>query len=223
MTTLTRLLLVRHGETAWNAVGRVQGQLDVPLSPKGVWQAGCLAQHLAARRDVEPITAVIASPLARAWLTAQAAAQALGLALEADARLRERAFGIFQGHTLEEISARWPEEFAQWRARDAQWQIPQGESGVQFIERSLAALTECSQRWAGKTILLVVHGGVLDAAYRHAQGLAWDAPRQHLMLNTAINRMQATLTPWALQIMEWGDVSHLDTHQMGAPLEGSAP
>lgn len=219
----TRLLLVRHGETAWNAVGRVQGQLDVPLSPKGVWQAGSLAQHLAQRREIEPIDAVISSPLARAWLTAQTVAQALGLELQVDARLSERAFGIFEGHTLEEISARWPMEFAQWRARDAQWVIPQGESGEQFIQRSLAGLRDCSQRWAGKTLVLVVHGGVLDVAYRHAHGLTWDAPRQHLMLNTAINRMRAAHAPWSLEMMEWGDVSHLDTDQMGPALEGSAP
>lgn len=205
----TRLLLIRHGETAWNAEGRVQGQLDVPLSAKGVWQAGCLAQRLAAQREHEPVHAVMASPLARAWFTAQPVAQALGLELQAEPRLRERMFGIFEGHTLEEIEVRWPEEFALWRGRDAAWAIPQGESALQFIERTLAALTAVAQGWAGKTVALIVHGGVLDVAYRHAKNLAWDAPREQLMLNAAINRIQARATPWSLQVIDWGDVAHL--------------
>ncbi len=204
-----RLLLIRHGETAWNAVGRVQGQLDVPLSSKGVWQAGRLAHRLAQQREHEPVDALVASPLARAWLTAQPVAQALGLALQAEPRLRERRFGIFEGHTLEEIKARWPEEFALWRGRDTAWAMPEGESAQQFIERTLAALAAVAQGWAGKTVALIVHGGVLDVAYRHAQRLAWDAPREQLMLNTAINRMQACATPWSLQVIDWGDVAHL--------------
>lgn len=206
----TRLLLIRHGETAWNAVGRVQGQLDVPLSSTGMWQAGRLAQRLAQSRDHEPVHAVVASTLARAWLTARPLAEALNLDVQPEDRLRERAFGIFEGHTMEEISARWPDEFVQWRARDPEWPIPDGESAQQFIDRTLAALTDLAQAWLGKTVAVVVHGGVLDVAYRYANGLAWDAPRQHMMLNAAINRVRASAAPLALEVLDWGDVAHLE-------------
>ena len=205
----TRLLLIRHGETAWNAVGRVQGQLDVPLSSTGMWQAGRLAQRLGARRAAEPIAAVVASPLARAWLTARPVAEALGLSLTADDRLRERGFGVFEGNTMEEIAARWPDEFARWRSRDANWVIPDGESGAQFIARTLAALADVARTWTGHTVAVVAHGGVLDVAYRHARGLGWDAPRQHVMLNAALNRVHAVADPLALEIVDWGDVAHL--------------
>jgi probable phosphoglycerate mutase len=206
----TRLLLIRHGETAWNAAGRVQGQLDVPLSSTGMWQAGRLAQRLARQRETEPIDAVIASTLARAWLTARPVAEGLDLEVLPDDRLRERAFGIFEGSTMEEVAAKWPAEFAAWRSRDPSWSIPEGESAHEFIERVLASLAELTLAWRGRTVALIAHGGVLDVAYRHARGLPWDAPRQHVMLNAAINRMRSTAAPLDLAVIDWGDVAHLD-------------
>jgi probable phosphoglycerate mutase len=207
----TTLLLIRHGETAWNAEGRIQGQLDVPLSSRGVWQAARLAARLAGER----IDAVIASDLARAALTAQPLAAAIDLPLRFDARLRERDFGCFQGHTLEEIAARWPLQFHRWRERDPAWAIPEGESGAQFIARVLDALRDVAAAHPGRTVVVVAHGGTLDIAYRHARNLAWDAPREHVMLNASINRMRAELAPpdpvLRLAIDLWGDVGHLDS------------
>jgi len=202
----TRLILIRHGETAWNAEHRVQGRLDVPLSATGVWQAEQLARVLAD----EPIDAVVASDLARAWLTAAPLAARLALAAQPHAGLRERSFGIFEGHTLDEVAARWPDHFAGWRARDVAWRMPEGESGTEFIARVLAALHEVVTSHRGATVAVVAHGGVLDAAYRAARGLAWDAPREHVMANAAINRVTATAPPLALAIESWGDVAHLE-------------
>lgn len=181
----------------------------MPLSTTGMWQVGRLVDRLAATRDDERIDIVIASDLARTWLTAQPLAERLALELRPEPRLRERDFGRFQGHTLEEIAARWPEDFARWRERDPAWTIPSGESGQQFGERVLAALAEIARDHAGQRVVVVTHGGVLDVAYRHAHALAWDAPRHHLMLNCSINRVNATAAPLALQIIDWGDVAHL--------------
>jgi probable phosphoglycerate mutase len=203
--TPATLLLIRHGETAWNAEHRIQGSLDIPLSATGIWQAGRLAQRLAAER----IDAIYASDLARAWLTAEPIAARLGLELRADTRLRERRFGIFEGHTLDEIAARWPAELAAWRERDPAWAMPDGESGAAFIERVNAALHDIAREWAGATVAVVAHGGVLDVAYRTARALAWDAPREHVMVNAAINRIAAAAPPLRMQIVDWGDVAHL--------------
>ncbi|HEU0203038.1 MAG TPA: histidine phosphatase family protein [Burkholderiaceae bacterium] len=203
-----RLLLIRHGETAWNAEGRIQGQLDVPLSAKGVWQAQRLAARLASAD--EGIDAVISSDLARARLTAQPLAEALGLAAGVEPRLRERAFGIFEGHSLDEIEQRWPAAFDAWRHRDLAWAIPGGESALQLIARVQAALADIAIAHAGGTVAVIAHGGVLDVAYRTARDLAWDAPREHLMLNAGINRMAAVAAPLALTILAWGDAAHLD-------------
>ncbi|GIL05626.1 MAG: histidine phosphatase family protein [Burkholderiaceae bacterium] len=203
--TPATLLLIRHGETAWNAEHRIQGSLDIPLSATGIWQAGRLAERLAAER----IDAVYTSDLARAWLTAEPIAARHGVELRADIRLRERCFGVFEGHTLEEIAARWPAEFAAWRERDPAWAMPEGESGAGFIERVNAALHDIACAWAGATVAVIAHGGVLDVAYRTARALAWDAPREHVMANAAINRIAAAAPPLRLEIVDWGDVAHL--------------
>jgi len=200
------LLLIRHGETAWNAEHRIQGRLDVPLSATGVWQTRQLAQRLAD----EPIDAVVSSDLARAWMTGAPLAEARGLQMIAEPRLRERVFGIFEGKTLDEIAAQHPDELAAWRSRDVDWQVPEGESGTEFIARALAALHDIVLAQRGRTVAVVTHGGVLDVVYRNARALPWDAPREHLMLNASINRVQGQAAPLQLEIVDWGDVSHLE-------------
>ena len=202
----TTLLLIRHGETAWNAEHRIQGRLDVPLSTTGMWQTGRLAQRLAG----EAIDAVVSSDLARAWMTGAPLADARGLTMVPEPRLRERVFGIFEGKTLDEIAAEHPDELAAWRARDVNWRVPGGESGAEFIARVLEALHEIVQAQAGRTVAVVTHGGVLDVVYRNARALAWDAPRDHLMLNASINRLQGQSVPLRLQIVDWADVAHLE-------------
>jgi probable phosphoglycerate mutase len=202
----TLLLLIRHGETAWNAEHRIQGRLDVPLSTTGMWQTGRLAQRLAG----EAIDTVVSSDLARAWMTGAPLADARGLTMVPEPRLRERVFGIFEGKTLDEIAAEHPDGLAAWRARDVNWRVPGGESGAEFIARVLEALHEIVQAQAGRTVAVVTHGGVLDVVYRNARALAWDAPRDHLMLNASINRLQGQCVPLRLQIIDWADVAHLE-------------
>ncbi len=202
----TTLLLIRHGETAWNAEHRIQGRLDVPLSATGIWQTRQLAQRLANER----IDAVISSDLARAWMTGAPLADLHSLDMIAEPRLRERAFGIFEGKTLDEIAAEHPDELAAWRSRDVDWCVPEGESGAEFIARVLEAMQDVVLAQSGRTVALVTHGGVLDVVYRNARSLSWDAPREHLMLNASINRLQAHPAPLRLEIVAWGDVDHLD-------------
>jgi len=201
----TTILLIRHGETAWNAEHRIQGLLDVPLSATGVWQAARLAERLAG----EPIDAIFASDLARAWLTAQPLGQRLGLEIIAEPRLRERNFGSFQGHTVDEIAQRWPDDFHAWRARDPAWAMPGGESGHAFMARVLAGLQDLTVAQVDRTIAVVTHGGVLDVVYRHARALSWDAPREHQMLNAAINRL-SVVSPMQLAVLDWADTAHLE-------------
>jgi probable phosphoglycerate mutase len=204
--TSTALLLIRHGETAWNAEHRIQGHLDIPLSATGIRQAASLGERLAD----EAVTAVYSSELARAWLTAVPFAARLGLDIIPDSRLRERSFGVFEGLTSDEIACRHPEGFRLWRKRDPAWAMDDGESGQQLIDRVLSALDDIASRHRGETVAVVTHGGVLDVAYRAARGLSWDAPREHLMLNASINRLSARGSPLALSILDWGDVAHLE-------------
>ena len=207
----TKLLLIRHGETAWNAEHRIQGQLDIPLSPLGVRQSARLAECLAS----EQIDAVYSSGQSRAWLTAAPVATQHGLQVIAEPRLRERSFGIFEGLTLDEIAGRYPVEFRKWRERDPAWLPDGGESGQQLIDRVLSAVADIAARHAGQTVVLVSHGGVLDVVYRAARTLEWHAPREHQMLNAAVNRLTALSGPaapsahLALSIELWGEIAHL--------------
>ena len=102
----TRIIAIRHGETAWNVDSRLQGHLDIPLNDVGLWQARQAALALAD----EPIDAIYSSDLQRAWVTAQAIAETTQAPLTAHQGLRERSFGVLQGHTFEELEAKEPEQ-----------------------------------------------------------------------------------------------------------------
>jgi 2,3-bisphosphoglycerate-dependent phosphoglycerate mutase len=201
----TRILAVRHGETPWNRETRIQGFTDIGLSELGQWQAQQLAQAL---RD-EPLAAIYASDLRRARDTAQAVANVHGHTVHTDPGLRERCFGQFEGHTWTEIETQWPEASQAWRQRVPEWAPPQGgESLTALSARVLGALNGIAERHMGEQILVVVHGGVLDALYRAATGLDLQAPRAWALRNTAINRL--LWSPDGLGLVGWADTAHLD-------------
>lgn len=201
----TRILAIRHGETAWNVDTRIQGQLDIPLNDKGRWQAARVARALAGR---EPLDAVYTSDLARAHDTARAISEATGTPLQPHRGLRERAFGLFQGRTFAEIETELPAEALQWRRRVPDWAPPGGESLRQMRERVLDTLHTLAGAHPGGLVVLVAHGGVLDLLYRAATGLDLQAPRTWQMGNAAINRL--LWTPDALTLVGWADTTHLD-------------
>ncbi|MFT3813625.1 MAG: histidine phosphatase family protein [Acidovorax sp.] len=202
----TRLIAVRHGETAWNVDTRIQGHIDIPLNDTGLWQARQLARALAD----EPLTHIYTSDLARAHATAQAVADATGAPLTPDARLRERSFGQFQGRTFADVEAELPEQARRWRQRDPAY-APEGggESLIALRERIATATADLAARHPGGLVLLVAHGGVLDTLYRAATRQDIQAPRTWQLANAAINRL--LWTPSAgLTLVGWADTQHLD-------------
>jgi probable phosphoglycerate mutase len=205
---ITRIVAIRHGETAWNAATRLQGQIDIPLNALGLRQASRLAGAL---RD-EGLQAVVASDLQRAWATAQALAGPLGLPLTPDVGLRERCFGEMEGMTYREIDDQRPDWAARWRAREPDFHAPGGESLTRFQARVVAAASRIASAHAGQAIALVCHGGVLDCLYRAATGAALDAPRSWLLGNAAINRLLHT--PQGFTLVGWNDSGHLDGLQL---------
>jgi probable phosphoglycerate mutase len=202
----TRILAIRHGETAWNVDTRIQGHLDIPLNDTGLQQARWLGQALAKRDAVE---AIYSSDLSRAHVTALAIGEAVGLGVRTHTGLRERCFGDFQGRTFAEIEAELPDHALHWRKRTPDWVPPGGgESLLELRERILRTVDELAGRHVGEQIVLVAHGGVMDALYRAATRLELQAPRTWLLPNTAINRL--LWTPEGLSLVGWGDTSHLD-------------
>jgi probable phosphoglycerate mutase len=203
MQAATRLLVIRHGRTAWNADGRIQGQQDIPLDEIGRWQADRLVAALAH----ENLQAICSSDLQRAAQTAQPLGRHFGMAPVLDAGLRERSFGDFEGLSFAQIEQRWPEAAARWRRRDPDYQPGGGESLRVFRQRTLSAVMRLAQVHAGGCIVLVTHGGVLDTLYREANGLPFETPRDWEVANAGINRLLCTGEGLALQA--WADVAHL--------------
>ena len=200
----TRLCLVRHGETAWNAEGRVQGQVDVPLSAVGLAQARAVAAALAGER----FAAIYSSDLTRVRQTAEPAAGRLGLPVALDAALRERHYGMFERHTYVEVRERYPAEYARFRDKDLDFDFVSGESLRAFAARALACVAALVERHAGESILVFTHGGVLEMVYRHASGRTLSSARDFELPNAALNRVEAR--PGAWRVDAWAEVAHLE-------------
>lgn len=213
---VTRVLAIRHGETAWNAETRMQGQLDIPLNAVGRWQA----ERVAAALADETIDAVYASDLLRATETAAPLARARGVRVVTDAGLRERCFGEFQGLTFDEVAARWPDGSRRWRRREPDFAPAGAESLRDFSARCVDAAQRLAAAHPGQCVALVAHGGVLDCLYRAATRVDLQAPRSWLLGNAAINRL--LLTPLGFTLVGWNDTGHLDAPPLDEADEGEA-
>ena len=203
---MTRFLLVRHGETQWNREMRIQGQGDSSLTPSGIAQADAVARRLAS----SGADLLVASDLGRTLQTARPIAHATGLPVQTHAGLRERSFGIFEGLTADDIAAAHPAAHRQWRERDSDFAIPGGESLRQLcdrVSRTLAEIAASDAARDGGIIIVVTHGGVLDAAYRIATGAGLQAPRDWPLPNGGISEL--VLDAGRLRVGNWGDVAHL--------------
>lgn len=144
--------LVRHGETDWNAAGRIQGQTDIPLNEAGIKQAKALAARLS--REERIWDAVISSDLKRARQTAAIIAQELNIPLlDSDTRFRERSFGEVEGTTEEDRLKRWG---ADWRELDLGV-----ESDGAMRNRGLEALSDLTEQEHKRNMLIVSHGSFI--------------------------------------------------------------
>src|SRR5215471_3617612 len=164
----SRLLLVRHGESTWNAGGRIQGHLDPPLSDRGVAQAREVAERYADHR----LEGLYCSDLDRARRTAEVIGAAVGLEPVNEPGLREIALGAWEGRTREELMEEYPELWARW-AREPDWDlVPGGEGAGPFAERVRATLERLHERHRHGDVLCVTHGGVIQVAVLDVVGRA---------------------------------------------------
>ena len=179
-----RLILVRHGETDWNAEGRIQGMLDVPLNALGWQQATLVAEELAQRIEVG---AIVCSDLVRTRETAKPLVDATGFPISFDARLRERHFGVLQGKTYSEWRANDAAGIARYSAGDPDYGPEGGETARGFLDRCVNAVTDLVIACDEKTLILVTHGGVVSSMYRHSQGLEFHSQRTWSVPNASIS------------------------------------
>jgi alpha-ribazole phosphatase len=191
---MLRLLLIRHGETHWNAAARFQGQSDIPLNQRGRQQAAALASAMAG----EGIQTLYASDLRRAWETARTIAAVAGLAARREPRLREMSFGAWEGLTYGDIQRRDDRALTAWQADPSQVSPPQGETLIQVANRVREAYNDMIFNHTEHTVALVAHGGPLQLLLCLALGLP---PRSH----------------WQLTI-DLGSISELRIYEQGAIL-----
>lgn len=200
--TTSNFWLIRHGETRWNAERRLQGWRDIALNQTGIEQAEHLARHLKSAQFTERIDVIVSSDLSRAQQTATLAAGHFGYPIVTTRELRERNFGIYEGHPLTMLSngrAGLPE----FDLRCPVTTIKDGETLTEFSQRVQDAFEQLAVEYSGNNIMVFAHGGVIDIVWRRAQQLALDVFRKAPIVNASINQFSIdadrmwTLTDWA--------------------------
>jgi len=207
-TPKTTFLVIRHGETHWNAHQRFQGHGDSPLTARGRSETQALGQRL---KHI-PFDRLISSDLGRAMETAHIIAGHNGHALEVDSALRERNYGELEGLTVPEIRSGHPEAYKRLLVGDPGYVIPGGESRQQHFDRNIAFFKAFVRENPGTTVALVVHGGVLDSLFRFVVDRPLDQPPCFTAVNSSLSIIGHGpfffATRWMIQT--WGDVGHLE-------------
>jgi len=195
---------LRHGETEWNVEGRFCGRTDVPLSDAGRRQARLLAQRL------KPVLVdlLYSSPLRRALETARLIGEAIGREPIVDPRLTELNYGTWEGLSLEEIKRAGPATFQAWEKDPGSLAPPEGESGVQLIERVMPFLGDLAERHPGGNAMVVCHKTVCRLLACHFMGVPLAEYRQAVRVdNAALNIFEMREGIW--RVAGLNDTSHL--------------
>ena len=195
------LYCVRHGETVFNAAGRIQGQTDSELSPLGLRQCQAVAAAFAG----QPIEAIYSSPLRRAREGAECVAQELGLPVSEDARLMEIHAGIFQGLDWADIQVRYPREAAAWRTQDPDFRIPGGESRRDLMNRMGAALRDIRES-GRRQVVIVAHGGSLSAGFK----VLLEIPAQRNPFNLGNGSISTLVWEQDIKLLTLNSTDHLN-------------
>lgn len=199
----TLLTIIRHGETEWNIIRRLQGKSDSPLTKTG-WEQ---VKRVAAAIGERNFDKLYSSDLKRSLNTAKEINKFHNLKLETEAGLRERNFGIMEGLNLDEILQKYPETYHNYLDRSEDYQIPEGESLIQFNNRVMSTITELVEINQGKHLLIISHGGILDCIIRHVFSYPLSSRRSFSIYNAGINSFVCDEGLWTLD--EWGNTDHL--------------
>jgi len=201
---MTRVILVRHGQTEWNRVERFRGRADVPLNEAGLTQARATGERVAA--TWRP-AAIYSSPLSRALRTAEAIAGHFALPVQAHPGLADIDYGAWQGLTPDEARAQWPGMVDAWFHDPAHAEIPQGETLAQLRERAMATVAALCARHPDETIVLVGHTVINRVILLGVLGLANERFWRLRQDTCAINVFEAEGGDYTLVLLN--DTCHL--------------
>ena len=194
---MTTVCLIRHGKTDWNAQGKIQGKTDIPLNKEGAWQAAqCGAYLFASDWDL-----IITSPLQRARRTAEIINETLGLPLIEMEEFAEKHFGDAEGMTYEERALTFPNRF-----------YPNQEDNEVFAKRLASGLKVINDRFPGQRVLLVSHGGVINAILGELSDGEVGSGKTRL-LNACLSHIHFDQDNWIIQ--NYNQVSHLEESVSG--------
>ena len=198
------LLIVRHGETEWNAEGRIQGHTDIGLSERGEEQARSLGQRLADRQ----IDVAYSSDLKRTSETANLALDGRDITLNETPRLREYHKGIFEGMTLPEIQEKFPAEYPKYLEKDLSYAPEGGETTRDVSIRMASIFDEIKANHLDETVLVVSHGGVLRAAMVSLLGMPLEGNWSFVFGNCGLTMVDTYADNAVLRL--FNDISHID-------------
>jgi broad specificity phosphatase PhoE len=201
--TPTRVLLLRHGQTAWNSEGRWQGQSGPTLNELGQRQASAAADRLAP----EPIDAVYTSDLPRATETAATIAERLAIVPIVEPGLREVDVGDWTGLSREQVRDRHPDGFERWLSGESGWRG--GETYQEMHARAVATVSRLVRLHPAGTIAAITHGGVIRALTAHAVGLPGHDRRRIVGVENCSLTVVETGVDGALSLVAFNDIGHL--------------
>ncbi|XP_021714255.1 phosphoglycerate mutase-like protein 4 isoform X1 [Chenopodium quinoa] len=200
----TEIIVVRHGETDWNVIGKMQGQLDVELNEIGRQQAVAVAERLSKEPN---ISAIYSSDLKRALVTAEAiASRCGGLEVIRKKGLRERHVGDLQGHVYQDIAKLNPKAYEAFKSHRSDQEIPGGgESRDQLYNRCTSLVQRIGENHRGQRVIVVSHGGAIRTLFNRA---AAKGKHPEKISNTSIGIIQLSDGDmWSIK--SWNDASHL--------------
>ncbi len=212
LETMLKLYLIRHGETDWNADGRIQGHSDIELNARGLEQARRLAARMP---DEGEFTALYASPLRRAFRTAEMIGSALNLPVTPDARLLERSLGMLEGLTMSEIREKYPEVHRAWHDGGPRPHIIGEESREDFVKRVQAFVHDIHLKHAEGRVLAITHGGTINMLLMVALNLDMERPLPFYIDNASINVVQWGERGARLRVLN--DAYHLNPMRVTRP------
>lgn len=200
----TTLILVRHGETQWNAEGRVQGHTDSPLTARGRAEAQRLAERLAGMQ----VAAIYSSDVGRARETAEFIAAPHGLTVRVREALRERCYGALEGKTMEEAAREDSGWLEGWRADRLRLAPPQGETQPEMSQRVMTALREIAAADIGSKVVVSTHGGPIKSVVFAILDIPLSSWDRTWIPNGSLTVVRST--PERMQVVTFNDICHLD-------------
>jgi alpha-ribazole phosphatase len=198
-----RLIVVRHGETLYNAQRRFTGQSDIPLNTLGKRQAVALGECFATQH----LDAIVCSDMQRTRATAEAIALHHQLPVQEDADLREFSLGAWEGYTFDEIKSRDGNMYAQWRSDPETYAPPGGETVVQLRDRCARALSRWQRQYPAANVLWVTHGGLIGVLLCHVLDIDLKRRWQFEHDNASISELY--LSGDSVKIVRLNETAHI--------------